>query len=49
MTEGLVVPTSLTSKEFWSKGLQDLMTTEQRPGHLMRLAYQFLDRLPGAL
>ena len=41
--------TSLTSKGGFGPRLQDLMTKEQRPGHLMRLAYQFLDKLPGAL
>ena len=43
------VPSSLTNKDFWTRGLQEMMQKEQRPGHLMRLAYHFLDRLPGTL
>eukprot|EP00435_Cladocopium_sp_Y103_P021347 s4041_g5.t1 len=37
----------LTSREFWTTGLRGLMQSEQRPGHLLHLAYQFLDNLPG--
>ena len=42
-------PTSLNSQEFWTRGLRDMMSKAQRPGHLMHLAHQFLDKLPGAL
>ena len=34
---------SLTSREFWTKGLKELMQKGQRPGHLMHLAYQRQD------
>ena len=42
-------PQGLNSKEFWTQGLTQLMAKEQRPGHLMQLAYHFLDKLPGPL
>eukprot|EP00435_Cladocopium_sp_Y103_P072435 s132_g40.t1 len=40
-------PVGLSAHEFWSIGLKDLLTKEHRPAHLMHLAYQFLDKLPG--
>ena len=43
------IPTTLNSREFWGKGLKDLMEKEQRPSHLLHLAHKFLDRLPGSL
>lgn len=49
MKEAEQPPTSLNSQEFWTRGLRDMMTKEQRPGHLLHLAHQFLDMLPGAL
>ena len=49
MSPAVQAPPALSSRAFWSEGLRDLMTKEQRPGHLLHLAYQFLDSLPGSL